>query len=114
MNKHDLEYLSGKDYKIRTAPILTPSLTVNPNPIPKPITINPITFSAVLPYPVLFGLGIVLRFRDFSLPRAFCFFSLQVGVPGNIRYLERMFPGTFILQSDNIGERTVRVTTSYT
>jgi len=89
MNKHDLEYLSGKDYKIRTAPILTPSLTVNPNPILKPITINPITFSAVLPYPVLFGLGIVLRFRDFSLPRAFCFFRSKW-----------VFPGTFVPDSE--------------
>jgi len=98
MNKHDLEYLSGKDYKIRTVPILTPSLTVNPNPIPKPITINPITFSAVLPYPVLFGLGIVLRFRDFSLPEHFVFFapsgcsrehSFQIAnVPGNIHSAE--------------------------
>ena len=32
----------------------------------------------------------------------------------NIRFLEGMFPGTFVPLSDNTGERTVRVTTSYT
>jgi len=35
-------------------------------------------------------------------------------VPRNFRSRERKFPGTFVPRSDNTGERTVRVTTSYT
>jgi len=44
--------------------------------------------------------------RELSLPGA--------KVPWNFRSRERMFPGTFVPRSDNTGERTVRVTTSYT
>ena len=54
---------------------------------------------------------LILRFRDFSLPGIFAphweLSLTRTKVPGNFRSKDRMFQGTFILQSNNTREQTV-------